>query len=139
MLHGARSPQRVLQALDADFMEVQRMAHSSTSNPANAAHASAATSAATSPQNRTLAAARDRPSRPVAQPGETAPRPLHYPTDIQPIFHQHCTRCHNRQKNEGHLDLTGEMTDLFCRSYENIIQKDLVAYIQEFAGTSRKP
>ena len=26
------------------------------------------------------------------------------------------------------------MTDLFCRSYENIIHKDLVGYIQEFVG-----
>ena len=26
------------------------------------------------------------------------------------------------------------MTELFCRSYENIIHKDLVGYIQEFVG-----
>ena len=32
------------------------------------------------------------------------------------------------------LDLSGEMTTLFCRSYENIIHKDLVGYIQEFVG-----
>ena len=34
----------------------------------------------------------------------------------------------------AHLDLGGELTDLFCRSYENIIHKDLVGYIQEFIG-----
>ncbi|MGO8748022.1 MAG: hypothetical protein ACLQNE_18770 [Thermoguttaceae bacterium] len=125
-----------LQALDADFMEVQRMRTFLNLQPGERRSCVGCHERRNrAPQNRTLAAARDRPSRPVAQPGETAPRPLHYPTDIQPIFDQHCTRCHNRQKNEGHLDLTGEMTDLFCRSYENIIQKDLVAYIQEFAGT----
>ncbi len=30
--------------------------------------------------------------------------------------------------------MSGELTDLFCRSYENIIRKDLVGYIQEFIG-----
>jgi hypothetical protein len=74
------------------------------------------------------------PVRPQAQPGEVAPRPLHYPTDIQPIFDRHCVSCHGGQKTEGDLVLTGEMTELFCRSYEDIIRKDLVGYIQEFVG-----
>ena len=74
------------------------------------------------------------PSRPRPQPGETAPRPIHFATDVQPIFDRHCVRCHNATKSDGALDLSGEMTGLFCRSYENIIQKDLVGYIQEFIG-----
>ena len=35
---------------------------------------------------------------------------------------------------DGDLDLTSTMTKLFCRSYEEIIHKDLVGYIQEFIG-----
>ena len=38
------------------------------------------------------------------------------------------------EKPESKLDLTGELTELFCRSYEDIIGKDLVGYIQEFVG-----
>jgi hypothetical protein len=74
------------------------------------------------------------PVKPQPQPGDAGPRPLHYATDIQPIFDRHCVACHGGQKTEGKLDLTGEMTELFCRSYENIIRKDLVSYIQEFIG-----
>jgi len=72
------------------------------------------------------------PARPQAQPGEVAPRPLHYPTDVQPIWDRYCVSCHNPQKPESKLDLSGTMTDLFCRSYEQIIHQDLVGYIQEF-------
>ncbi len=72
--------------------------------------------------------------RPRPQPGEVAPRPLHYPIDIQPILDRHCISCHGREEPDGDLDLTGEMTDLFCRSYEEIINKNLVDYIQEFVG-----
>ena len=35
---------------------------------------------------------------------------------------------------DGDLDLTGTMTSLFNRSYENMIARDLVGYIQEFIG-----
>jgi hypothetical protein len=74
------------------------------------------------------------PAQLEPQPGETVPRPLHYATDVQPIFDRYCVSCHNAKKAEGHLDLSGELTELFCRSYENIIHKDLVGYIQEFIG-----
>ena len=50
------------------------------------------------------------------------------------MHERHCVSCHNAKKAEGGLDLSGEMTELFCRSYENIIHKDLVGYIQEFIG-----
>ncbi|MHB8974333.1 MAG: hypothetical protein ACYC3X_01245 [Pirellulaceae bacterium] len=86
------------------------------------------------PTNRHPLALDSPPAVPQPQPGETAPRPLHYPTDIQPIFDRHCVSCHNAQKPDSKLDLTGDMTELFCRSYEEIIGKDLVGYIQEFVG-----
>ena len=74
------------------------------------------------------------PSRPGPQPGETVPRPLHYPTDVQPILDEHCVECHNPTKPEGELDLSGELTTFFNRSYENVMRRKLVAYIQEFHG-----
>ena len=57
-------------------------------------------------------------SRPGPQPGETVPRPIHYPTDVQPVLDRHCVDCHRPGKAEGNLDLTGELTTYFSRSYE---------------------
>jgi hypothetical protein len=86
------------------------------------------------PANRSPLALLAPPVPPQPQPGDTGPRPLHYAGDIQPIFDRHCVSCHDRDQPDGDLDLTGEMTELFCRSYEDLIRKDEVAYIQEFVG-----
>ncbi len=124
-----------LSALDENFMEIQRMRTFVNFQPGEQRscigcheHRNQA------PANlRPLALTRP-PVDPQPQPGETAPRPLHYTSDIQPIFDRHCVSCHGGEKTEGDLDLSGEMTELFCRSYENIIRRDLVSYIQEFVG-----
>ncbi len=125
-----------LQALDGDFMEVQRMRTFVNFQPGERAVVRRL------PRTPQPGAARPAPAaalaaagqRPQPQPGDTGPRPIHYPTDVQPIFDRHCVSCHNAKKADGGLDLGGEMTGLFCRSYENIIDKDLVGYIQEFVG-----
>jgi Hydrazine synthase alpha subunit middle domain len=124
-----------LQTLDKDFMEIQRMRTFVNFQPGerrscigcheNRSH---------SPVSRVPLALKSAPVQPQPQPGETAPRPIHYPTDIQPIFDRHCISCHGAQKPAGDLVLTGEMTELFCKSYEEIIHKDLTGYIQEFIG-----
>ncbi len=124
-----------LQALDKDFMEIQRMRTFVNFQPGerrscigcheNRSH---------SPVSRGTLAMKFPPVQPQAQPGEIAPRPIHYPTDIQPVFDRHCISCHGAQKPAGGLVLTGEMTELFCKSYEEIIHKDLVGHIQEFVG-----
>ena len=124
-----------LQALDADFMEVQRMRTFVNFQPGETRSCIGCHEHRTeAPPGRSLLALAQPPARPQPQPGETGPRPIHYPTDVQPIFDRHCVACHNAKKTEGGLDLSGDMTDLFCRSYENIIRKDLVGYIQEFVG-----
>ena len=124
-----------LQALDKDFMEIQRMRTFVNFQPGerrscigcheNRSH---------TPVSRVPLAMKSPPVQPQPQPGEIAPRPIHFPTDIQPIFDRHCVSCHGAQKPAGDLVLTGEMTELFCKSYESIIHKDLVGYIQEFVG-----
>jgi len=65
------------------------------------------------------------------QPGETAPRPLDYATDVQPILDRHCVRCHSEEKPEGKLILSGELTTLFNRSYEELLKKNLVQVFHE--------
>lgn len=123
------------QALDGDFMEVQRMRTFVNFQPGESRscigcherHESA-------PPPKSILALRRLPARPLPQPGDTAPRPLHYPTDVQPILDKHCTRCHSGKEPKAKLDLSGEMTPYFCRSYENIMRRKLVTYIQEFHG-----
>ncbi|NQT88176.1 hypothetical protein HQ560_15520 [bacterium] len=78
----------------------------------------------------TLKALTRDPSMPGPQVGEKAGgRPLHYITDVQPVLDKHCVKCHSStgptagstQKPKGNLDLSGELTALFCVSYENLI------------------
>ena len=63
-----------------------------------------------------------------------APRPLYYPTDVQPILDRHCVRCHNGQDPKAAPDLRGELTTLFNRSYESLMQGKWVNTIQEWNG-----
>ncbi len=69
-----------------------------------------------------LQALRRPPSVPGPQPGEeTGARPLHYPTDVQPVLDRHCIRCHGGPEPKAGLDLSGTMTSLFSVSYENLV------------------
>ena len=124
------------QAIDEDYMEVERMRTFVTfqagevrgcigcHEPRNEAP----------PAKPPLAMFR-APDRPVRQPGdESVPRPLHYPTDVQPIFDRHCIGCHGGANPEADLVLSGELTTFFNRSYEEIMGRKLIAYIQEFEG-----
>ena len=87
------------------------------------------------PVSRMTAAYKPPPRRALsAQPGGTAPRPLHYPTDVQPILDRHCVSCHNGKDPKAAPDLRGDMTQMFCRSYEAIFKGGLVDTIQEWNG-----
>ncbi len=69
-------------------------------------------------------ALRREASLPGPQPGETsARRPLHYPSDVQPVLDRHCIKCHNEKDTQGGLDLTGRPTQFFSVSYENLIKE----------------
>jgi len=123
------------QALDKDFMEIQRMRTFVNLQPGERRSCIGChENRSRVPVNRRPLAVDYPPDRLQPQPGEVAPRPLHYPTDVQPVFDRHCVACHNEKKPGGNLDLSGAMTELFCRSYEAMIHKDLVGYIQEFVG-----
>jgi hypothetical protein len=54
---------------------------------------------------------------------------VHYPVDVQPTFDRYCVSCHNSAKQDGGLNLSGEMTTLFCISYESLIHKRLINHI----------
>jgi len=73
------------------------------------------------------------------QPGDTGPRAVHYAADIQPILDKHCLRCHSGKTPKGDLDLTGELTSLWNRSYENLTKKQLVSYLHCGFGSAHVP
>ncbi len=60
-------------------------------------------------------------------PYETIPDVLDFPRDIQPILDRHCVRCHNPDKYDGRVDLTGDHTPLFSQSYWTLTHKQLIS------------
>lgn len=82
-------------------------------------------------------ALRRAPSRPQPQPCDLvenggdgqAGQVIHYPTDIQPIWDAHCVSCHGAQEPAGGLRLTGDLTQFYSASYEELACKQLAGPI----------
>jgi hypothetical protein len=72
-----------------------------------------------------LMACNRRPSK--IEPIEGVPAPLDFPRDIQPILNRHCVECHNPDRYEGRVDLSGDHLRQFSVSYRTIRQLNLVA------------
>ncbi|MGD0088631.1 MAG: LamG-like jellyroll fold domain-containing protein [Planctomycetota bacterium] len=148
------------QALDENYMELQRMrtfvnllpgevrgcagcheekaiAPRATSYPAalrtqGSAGVPPASEAGGTPALRTVGVS---PATPVAQPGETVPRAMHYVTDVQPVLDKHCVSCHSAAKPNG-IDLSGTLTELFSVSYENLLKKRWAGNVIDEIGIS---
>ncbi len=117
------------QALDENYMELQRMRTFVNLMPGErrscvGCHESRKSAAL--PRDALPMALRQDPLALATQPGDTGPRAVHYPTDVQPVLDRHCTACHGGATPAAKLDLSGELTTLFNRSYENLIRRDLV-------------
>ena len=131
------------QALDENYMELQRMRTFVNLMPGEKR------SCIGCHEHRKLAP-RLKTSTPVAldhpaetlspQPGDTAPRTVHYAVDIRPILDKHCIGCHDSPQPghlpAGELDLSGELTKLYDRSYENFIDKGLVSHLNDGYGSA---
>ena len=131
------------QALDENYMELQRMRTFLNLMPG---------------ENRSCIGCHEvrrqapetRSARPMAmkhpiaalrpQPGDTGPRAVHYAADVQPILNKHCVGCHGSKAPKGDLDLTGGLTQMWNRSYENLTRKQLVSYLHTCSyGSSHVP
>ncbi len=130
------------QALDENYMELQRMRTFLNLMPGenrscigcHELRSKAPNLATANPQ------ALDQPVQTLSpQPGDTGPRTIHYALDVQPTLDKHCVGCHGEKAPKGELDLTGELTRLFNRSYENLCQKNLVSLLQGGYGSANLP
>ena len=114
------------QALDANYMAVQTERTYVNYMPGETracigCHETPQNAAAAKPGATVLALKRP-PSVPGPQIGETTgSRPIHYPTDVQPVLDKHCVKCHSGDKPKAGLNLSGKMTALFSVSYESLI------------------
>lgn len=61
----------------------------------------------------------------ILTPGPLGGRPFAFPHDVQPILDAKCLSCHNEERAEGKIDLTGkpegEGKDAFTRSYMTLM------------------
>ena len=123
------------EALDENFMEVQKMRTFVNFQPGEVRSCVGCHDRRDSPHvlNSPLAI-RKQPARIRPQPGDDGPRPIHYAADVQPIFDRHCVSCHGAEDPDGGLDLSGVLTTHFNRSYEELLKKGWVPFIQEWTG-----
>ncbi len=135
------------QALDKDFREIQRERTYVNYAPGEVRSCTGChgKSGGAAPRDLTadsIALSRP-PSIPRPQPNDLvenggdglAGQVIHYPTDIQPIFDSKCISCHGAKEPAGGLRLTGEVTDFYNTSYEELAKKELAGpIIPEFTS-----
>lgn len=135
------------QALDKDFRELQRERTYVNYVPGEVrscggCHGQANRAVALGGSTTPLALDRP-PSIPQPQPcdlvangGDGRPgQVVHYPADIQPIFDRKCVACHGASNPAGKLRLTGEITEFYNTSYEELARKQLAGpIIPEFTS-----
>jgi len=126
------------QVLDEDFMQLQHMPTFINLMPGEKRSCIGCHEhRRNAPAVRTRHLALNAPAQPlVPQPGDTGPRMVHYTTDVQTALNKRCVSCHSGSNPKGRLDLTGEPTGTWNRSYENIMGKGLVSTRQCGFGRS---
>lgn len=55
------------------------------------------------------------------KPGPDGSKPLSYPILVQPVLDRLCVECHNDEKTEGNVNLTGTPDGAFSKSYNALI------------------
>lgn len=116
-------------ALDEHDLAVKRMQSFVTVQPGEAASCVGCheprTQAPHSRNTNALAAAR-RPPSPIT-PVPAVPEVLDYPRDIQPILDRHCVACHNNDRADGGVSLSGDHTPFYTTAYWTLFARGLVA------------
>ena len=61
-----------------------------------------------------------------------------YNAIVQPVLDAHCVRCHNAERAPQGLDLSGDLTDFFNVSYENLARAGTIAMDADVGGGTWK-
>jgi hypothetical protein len=115
------------QALDEDLMMVQTERTYVNYMPGEirsciGCHETPDTAPGKATRRLPLAAAR-KAAELVAQPGEPeAGKLFDYDRQVQPVWNKHCSECHNPEKQEGKLDLSGTPQGVYSISYNNLVK-----------------
>ena len=86
---------------------------------------------------QTPLAARRAPSRIEPIPG--APDVPDFPRDVQPVLDRHCVACHDYDKREGGVILTGDRGPMFSHSYYSLVVWRQVADGRNYARSNYPP
>ena len=70
---------------------------------------------------------------------EGVPGVFDFPRDIQPILDKHCVKCHNADRREGRVDLSGDKTAMYTISYWTIRQRNLVNDARNLPKSNHEP
>jgi len=133
------------QALDENFMELQRERTYVNYRPGERRSCVGCHEKPSSlpSSGKTAIAMKKGPIMPGPQPGDTTGgQVIHFPTYVQPVLDRHCIQCHGSEDPADELDLTGTLTKRFSRSYENIMERDLIETYREasdWEGTPYSP
>jgi len=128
------------QALDENYMELQRMRTFINLMPGEKRSCIGCHEPRRNAPGAGPAAATRRPVQAISpQPGDSGPRMVHYTVDVQPILDRRCVGCHGGREPKGELDLSGNLTDVWNRSYEAIINKELVSFLHGCMGEANIP
>ncbi len=115
-------------ALDENDLSVKRMQSFLSLEPGETqscvgCHEQRLTAPLTSFQATALMGRSPRKIEPIAD----VPEVFDFHRDVQPILDRHCVECHNPDRYEGRIDLTGDHGPLFCQSYWTIIHRGLIS------------
>jgi len=129
-----------LEALDENYMEVQRERTYFNMRPGEirsciGCHERRKRAPSNNKSKGVSLALQKEPCIPAPQPGESAGKGkwagwgtnvIHYESDIQPIWEKQraggsCISCHSGRKQAAGLNLSGDLTESYCASYENLV------------------
>ncbi len=91
-----------------------------------------------SPRSAAVLQATARPASKI-EPIAGAPDVIDYPRHVQPIWDKHCTECHNPDKPDGRVVLTGDYNDWFTQSYYALFSSSQVSDSEGYEEDGNRP
>ena len=91
-----------------------------------------------SPRFAAMPLATARAASPI-EPIAGVPDVIDYPRDVQPIWDKHCVQCHNPDKPDGRVVLTGDYNDWFTQSYYALFSSSQVSDSEGYEEDGNRP